>query len=78
LDALIEVSASATVVERDPLMFQVSMKPKYHKYYGKYSIDVSRKMTNRDSGLNKNDDINGAKVSKMLRAIHCVVKNDFK
>jgi len=44
------------------------------EYYGKYSIDVLRKKTNRDSGL----EIDSENVKKMLRAIHCFVKNDFE
>ena len=48
------------------------------EYYGKYSIDVMRKKTDRDSGLDMNDDIDRGKVSKMLKAIHCFVKNDFE
>ena len=48
------------------------------EYYGKYSIDVMRKKTDRDSGLNMNDDIDRGKVSKMLKAIHCFVKNDIE
>ena len=48
------------------------------KYYGKYSIDVLRKKTDRDSGLDMNDNIDRGKVSKMLKAIHCFVKNDFE
>ena len=48
------------------------------EYYGKYLIDVLRKKTDRDSGLNMNDDIDRGKVSKMLKAIHCFVKNDFE
>ena len=45
-------------------------------YYGKYSIDVLLKKTNRDSGLAKEEDIDSNKVRRMLRAIHCFVKND--
>jgi len=48
------------------------------EYYGKYSIDVLRKKTNRDSGLDTNDEIDSENVKKMLRAIHCFVKNDFE
>ena len=47
------------------------------EYYGKYSIDVLRKRTDRDSALDTNDKIDSEKIRKLLRAIHCFVKNDF-
>ena len=48
------------------------------EYYGKYSIDVLRKRTDRDSGLDTNDEIDSEKIRKILRAIHCFVQNDFE
>jgi len=48
------------------------------EYYGKYSIDVLRKRTNRDNGLDTNDEIDSDKIRKILRAIHCFVQNDFE
>ena len=48
------------------------------EYYGKYSIDVLRKKTNRDSGLDTNDEIDSENIRKILRAIHYFVKNDFE
>jgi len=48
------------------------------EYYGKYSIDVLRKRTDRDNGLDTNDEIDSEKIRKILRAIHCFVQNDFE
>ena len=48
------------------------------EYYGKYSIDVLRKRTNRDNDLDTNDEIDSEKIRKILRAIHSFVQNDFE